>query len=187
MAVGKRVQRIMDKTKSVYTVKAEGPPDYYLGNNYKQDKKGRLCVGSKEYIKEVLTRIDNIFSNLRKYDNPSETGDNPELDNSRALGDEEHRQYQMLTGILIWVVGNQKTEPSTTTSGATNNERNQERVHSESGRTARLLSWQQLQARQERTPMCRQQEVYQRSTHLDRKHLWYPQEVRQPIRNRRQP
>ena len=34
--------------------------------------------------------------------------------------------------------------------------------------------------------MCRQQEVHQRSTHPDRKHLQYPQEVRQPIRNRRQ-
>ena len=41
----------MDEIKSVYTVKAEGLPDYYLGNYYKQDKKGRLCVGSKNYIK----------------------------------------------------------------------------------------------------------------------------------------
>ena len=95
----------MDEIKRVYTVKVEGPPDYYLGNNYKRDKKGRLYVGSKKYTKEVLTRIDNIFGTLRKYDNPSEIGDNPELDNSRALGDEEHRQYQMLMGILIWVVG----------------------------------------------------------------------------------
>ena len=51
MAVGKRAQRIMDEIKSVYTVKAEGPPYYYIGNDYKQDKKGRLCVGSKKYIK----------------------------------------------------------------------------------------------------------------------------------------
>ena len=51
MAVGKIVQRIMDEIKSVYTVKAEGPSDYYLGNDYKRDKKGRLCVGSKKYIK----------------------------------------------------------------------------------------------------------------------------------------
>ena len=51
MAVGKRAQRIMDEIKSVYTVKSEGPPDYYLGNDYKRDKKRRLCVGSKRYIK----------------------------------------------------------------------------------------------------------------------------------------
>ena len=55
------------------------------------------------------------------------------------------------------------------------------------GRTARLLSQQRLQVRQERTPMCRQQEVNQGSTHPDREHLRHPQEVRQPIRNRRQP
>ena len=92
MAVGKRVQRIIDEIKSVYTVKAEGPPDYYLGNDYKRDKKVRLCVGSKKYIKEVLTRIKTIFCTLRKYNNPSETGDNLNLEDSRALGDEEHRQ-----------------------------------------------------------------------------------------------
>ena len=88
MTVGKRAQRIMDEIKSVYTVKAEGPLDYYLGKDYKRDKKGRLCVGIKKYIKEVLTRIETIFGTLRKYNNPSETGDNPKLDDSRALGDE---------------------------------------------------------------------------------------------------
>ena len=41
----------MDEIKSVYTVKAEGPPDYFLGNDYKQDKKVHLCVGIKKYIK----------------------------------------------------------------------------------------------------------------------------------------
>ena len=94
----------MDEIKSVYTVKAEGLPDYYLSNKYKRDKKGRLCVGSKKYIKEVLTQIETIFGTLRKYYNPSETGDNPELDDSRALGDKEHRQHQILMGTLIWVV-----------------------------------------------------------------------------------
>ena len=61
--------------------------------------------GSKKYIKEVLTLIETIFGTLRKYDNPSETGNNPELDDSWALGNEEHRQYQILIGTLIWVVG----------------------------------------------------------------------------------
>ena len=116
MAVGKRAQQVMDEIKSMYTVKAEGPPGYYLGNDYKRDKKGRLCVGSKKYIKEVLTWIENIFGTLRKYYNPSETSDNPELDNSRALGDDEHRQYQMLTGILIWVVRLGRSDVSHATS-----------------------------------------------------------------------
>ena len=81
----------MDEIKSVYTVKAERPPDYYLGNDYKKDKKGRLCVDRKKYIKEVLTRIETIFGTLRKYENPPETGDNPKLDDSWDLGNEEHR------------------------------------------------------------------------------------------------
>ena len=116
VAVGKRAQRIMDEIKSVYTVKAGGPPDYYLSNDYKGDKKGSLCVVSKKYIKEVLTRIETIFGTLRKYNNPSETGDNPELDDFRALVDEEHRQYQMLMGTLIWVVGLGRSDVSHATS-----------------------------------------------------------------------
>ena len=75
----------MDEIKSVCTVKAEGPPDYYLGNDYKRDNKGRLCVGRKKYIKEVLTRIESIFVTLRKYANPSKTGDNPELNEKRTF------------------------------------------------------------------------------------------------------
>jgi hypothetical protein len=41
---------------------------------------------------------------LRKYSNPSETGDHPEMDTSAILGDEDHQKYQMLIGMLVWIV-----------------------------------------------------------------------------------
>ena len=48
MIVGKKPQIIMDKLKKVYTIKSEGPPDYYyLGNDYKKNR-GRWAVGCKK-------------------------------------------------------------------------------------------------------------------------------------------
>ena len=52
---------IMTEIKSVFTVKSEGPPAYYLGNDFKKDWKGRWCIGSKTYIKEGIRRIENMF------------------------------------------------------------------------------------------------------------------------------
>ena len=43
---------------------------------------------SADSAREYLLAAHAIFGTLRKYDNPSKTGDNPELDNSWALGDE---------------------------------------------------------------------------------------------------
>ena len=57
-----------------------------------------------------------MFGALRKYANPSEAGDNIELDDSNALDDEEHRQCQMLMGILIWVVGLERSNVAHATS-----------------------------------------------------------------------
>ena len=48
MIVGKKPQITMDKLKKVYTIKSEGPPDYYyLGNDYKKNR-GRWAVGCKK-------------------------------------------------------------------------------------------------------------------------------------------
>ena len=48
----------MDDIKKVYAVKSEGPPDYYLENNYKKLSKGRWCIGAKRYIKESILRLE---------------------------------------------------------------------------------------------------------------------------------
>jgi hypothetical protein len=76
---------IMKQIEKVYTVKSIGPPDYYLGNDYIKDKKGRWCIGCKKYLKEAIKRVEGMFGTLKKYSNPSETGDHPELDTSEVL------------------------------------------------------------------------------------------------------
>ena len=54
MIVSKTPEKVMRDIQDTFLVKAIGPPDYYLGKDYKQDGKGRLCYGCQKYIKEAI-------------------------------------------------------------------------------------------------------------------------------------
>jgi len=95
---------IMKQITSAFTFKSEGPPEYYQGNDFKKDRKGRWCIGSRTYIKEGIRRIENMFGTLTKHDIPMVAGDHPELDESKHLDDDEHTKYQILIGMLNWIV-----------------------------------------------------------------------------------
>ena len=100
-------ERVMKEIESKYLVKdsSKGPPSYYLGNDYKKDKKGRWCIGCKTYLTEAVNRIEALLGKpLPKKDTPMVDGDHPEEDQSEILNDEGHQQYQMLIGMLNWVV-----------------------------------------------------------------------------------
>jgi hypothetical protein len=106
MIVAKRPDLIMQKLQEVYAIgeKSITEPEYYLGNDYKKDRKGRWCIGCKQYLKEALARVESIFGSLRKCSVPMTAGDHPELDDSPLLNDDKHRKYQMIIGMLNWVV-----------------------------------------------------------------------------------
>ena len=104
MIASRDSQSIMNSIKETYNVKSEGPPEYYLGNDYKRDSKGRWCFGCKKYIKEAIVRIESMFGTLPKSSVPMISGDHPEMDDSEVLDDETHRKFQMLIGIMNWVV-----------------------------------------------------------------------------------
>ena len=86
----KTPQPIMDQIKSVFTVKSEGPPEYYLGNDFRKDRRNRWCIGCKTYLKEGVARVERMFRMLKKNDTPMVHGDHPELDDTDLLNDEEH-------------------------------------------------------------------------------------------------
>jgi hypothetical protein len=98
-------EKIMEQIESIYKVKesSKGPPDYYLGHDYKKDKQGRWCVGCKKYLIEATNRIEKIFGDLPKKNTPMVTSDHPEEDTTRLLNEDEQNNYQMLIGILNWV------------------------------------------------------------------------------------
>jgi hypothetical protein len=104
MIVSRTPEVVMEGLKKVYTIKSEGPPEYYLGNDYKKDKKDGWCFGCKKYITECILRIEKMFGILPKATTPMNANDHPELDDSTILRDDEHRKFQMLIGMLNWVV-----------------------------------------------------------------------------------
>ena len=84
---------------------SKGPPSYYLGNDYKRDSKGRWCVGCKTYLIEAVRRLEQLYNKpLSKKDTPMVEGDHPEEDCSPLLDDAEHQRYQMMIGMLNWLV-----------------------------------------------------------------------------------
>ena len=87
MVVSKNPEKIMKEIETVFKVKddSKGPPDYYLGNDYKRDSQGRWCIGCKKYLKEALIRVESIMGiNLLKRNRPIEVGDHPEEDESKV-------------------------------------------------------------------------------------------------------
>ena len=50
----------MDQLESVHKVKewSKGPPTYYLGHDYKRDKRGKWWIGCKKYLDEAIKTIE---------------------------------------------------------------------------------------------------------------------------------
>ena len=104
MVFSRDTKSIMDFFHKHFCIKGDGPPDYYLGNDYKKDPHGRWTVGCKKYIKDVLIKVQETHGTLRKRNNPCEQDVHLETDASPLLNAIEHRQYQQLIGILNWIM-----------------------------------------------------------------------------------
>ena len=106
MICSRNPEKIMEEIELVYLVKdsSKGPPDYYLGNDYKKDKKGRWCIGCKKYLIEAIRRIEELVGDIPKKNIPMVDGDHPEIDTTSPLNDKDHQMYQMFIGMLNWIV-----------------------------------------------------------------------------------
>ena len=91
----------MNKIEGMYTVKGIGLQKYYLGNDYRKDKKGRWCIGCKKYLKEEIKQVEGIYGILKKKRIPSKAGDHLEINESKLLDGKEYQKYQMLIRILV--------------------------------------------------------------------------------------
>lgn len=105
--VAKDADRWMLKIKERFLVKSCGPPDYYLGNDYRYENTEKLwTVGSKTYSKEAIRKAEEKHTKvLPKCKTPLPTKDcHPEMDMSPLLGENDHRFFQMLIGMGMWLV-----------------------------------------------------------------------------------
>ena len=95
---------IIEQIKSVYTLKSSGPLKYYLGNNYKFNRKGRLCVGCKTFITEAINRVEKMVGNLPKHHYSLTYSNYPEEDDTLLLNNDNHCKYQILIRMLAQLV-----------------------------------------------------------------------------------
>ena len=61
-------------------------------------------MGCNIYILEAIRRIEEVFGKLDKKSVPMVAKDHPELDSTTVLNDDDHKKYQMLIGMLNWIV-----------------------------------------------------------------------------------
>ena len=110
--VAKDPTKWVDRIASVFLVKEYGPRKYYLGNDYTyHDTEDMWTYGCQTYATEAVERVERIFGCLPQVSTPIPVTDcHPELDTSSLLGLDDHRNYQMLLGMLQWMISIGKPE-----------------------------------------------------------------------------
>ena len=88
-----------------FLVKHSSSPDYYLGNHFHYiEKEKRWTYDCTTYCKEAVSRIERDIGTISSKKTPYPVGDCcPELDNSALLNKKDHRFYQQLIGMGIWL------------------------------------------------------------------------------------
>jgi hypothetical protein len=96
----------IDRIASAFLIKEHGPRKYYLGNDYVFHEEHNIWTyGCKTYAKEAIAKVERMFGTLKKVGTPLPKEDcHPELDDSPLLDLDGHRKFQMLLGMLQWMV-----------------------------------------------------------------------------------
>ena len=96
----------MDKVKAYFLVKSAGEPDYYLGNHYRyENKEGLWTYDCNKYVTEAIRKAEKIVGTIKNRNTPLPTEDcHPEMDESDILNKKNHRLFQQLLGMGIWMV-----------------------------------------------------------------------------------
>ena len=104
--VAKNPMRWIDLIAGAFLIKEHGPRQYYLGNDYTYHEGQDIWTyGCGTYTKEAIDRVERIFGCLPKEGTPLPVKDcHPEMDTSPLLGLADHRKFQMLLGMLQWLV-----------------------------------------------------------------------------------
>ena len=104
--VAKDADSWLQKISHNFLVKSHGPRSYYLGNDYTYHEDLNVWTyGGRTYTKDAIDRVERIYGCLAKVSTPLPVTDcHPELDESPLLELDDHRKYQMLLGMLQWLV-----------------------------------------------------------------------------------
>ena len=104
--VAKKIELWVDCIASMFLVKEHGQQSYYLGNYYMyHGGEDVWTYGCKTYSKEAIDRVERLYGCLAKEYPPLPVVDyHPEMDDSPLLLLDNHRKFQILLGMLQWLV-----------------------------------------------------------------------------------
>ena len=105
--VAKDPYRWLNMIKETFMIKSAGPPEYYLGNDYKWcESESAWILSCATYVKECVRRLEDAKAgpgfSLQPHKTPTPTDCHPELDTSELLDEKHTQQYQMLIGMAQW-------------------------------------------------------------------------------------
>ena len=90
--------KIIECLKVMYPLQGVGLPEYYLGGDFKVQKRDRedtaITVCAKTYISNVCQRVEELFDvKLKSYETPMASDDHPKMDDSVLLNHDDHLRY----------------------------------------------------------------------------------------------
>jgi hypothetical protein len=108
LVVSTDVDQVFKELKKEYSFKTTEAPEYHLGIDYIM-KDGRYQLGSKTYVKEALKRVCDALGieeleELGESKYPLNDKYRPEEDTTNLLNPDQHRVFQQLVGIGVWLV-----------------------------------------------------------------------------------
>ena len=109
LVFSKEPQELIKCLQVTYPLQGVGIPEYYLGGDFKiqkrQNEVDTFTFCAKTYLANVCGRIETLMGVvLKSFETPMATGDHPEMDDSGLLNNEEHSQYRMLIGCGQWAI-----------------------------------------------------------------------------------
>ena len=96
----------IDCISSIFFIKESGPRFYYLGNDYTYHAEHDMWTYSaKTFATQAVALIECMFGCILKETTPLPVKEcHPELDESPLLDLDDHQKFQMLLGMLQWLV-----------------------------------------------------------------------------------
>jgi len=100
------ITRTLEGPEHSFKLKGTGPLSFLLGCDYFYDDEGLLCFAPKKYIEKMELTYRQMFGEKPKGRprSPLESGDNPELDTSEFLKEDDIKKYQSMIGAAQWVI-----------------------------------------------------------------------------------
>ena len=102
------INQLKQNTIKVFELKGSSELNFHLGCGFERDSTGVLFMDARRYVEKMEENYKRLFPDKplskRKYRQPLETNDHPELDTSAFCDEDDTEIYQSMIGSMQWAV-----------------------------------------------------------------------------------